>query len=399
MKRFTLGAVCAILCIFSLSAADRNLADGLAAAGAAHAAKGNVAQAKDVLYKALAYDTSCPDAVFELAKIFEKEGNMVAAGDFFQRASVLYSQEAKPANDTKRAEADRKVKALNPYAARLIAIYEDYAQELAKVVKKSPDSLTHDTAVDHVKELNLTAMLAADKVPLFYKDALAVASQPKAKPPSGNGNSSGPSRSSRTYDSKTGEYITNRTDNVAPEIARELKAAGWDVVKGTWVKKGPNVYEVTDGRLETKKTLGALDVLVWKGYTGSVAALVRDESTDTVFSSSSSSASRLYLGSNAGYGIGIHKDVAIYCPMFWSGFSSTMSSAKYESYRYNYGGTPLPDVPKQHIYVMAADTSMEMNLNDKKLLSRNDKNLPIKGQFIIEVDGKATLETPRAMGK
>lgn len=288
---------------------------------------------------------------------------------------------------------------MNPFAAKLIVAYEDYAQELSKVVKKNTDALTRETAVDHIKEMNFPDILPADKIPLFYKDALAVANAPQSKAPSSQGSvgSSSGRRSSRTFDSQTGEYITRRTDDIPPDVARELKAAGWDTIKGTWVKKAPNVYEVTDGRLETKKTVGALDVLVWKGYSGSVAALTRDETNNTAFSTTMSSSSRVYLGSSCGYGIVIHKDATVYCPMAWTGFSSSM--ARYESYRYNSAGSIIQDLPKHHLYVLAADTNFEMSLDGKRLLAKNDKSVPIRGQFVIEVDGKAVLELPRAIGK
>ena len=392
MKHVVLTIVCALLlgCACPLQAADRNLADALASTGAAHAAKGNLAAAKDVLYKALAYDASSPDAIFELAKIFEKEGNAVAAGDFYQRAAVIYSQEGKSASDPKRAEADRKVKALNPFAARLIVVYEDYTQEMDKVIKKSPDTLTHDTAVERIKELQLPSVLPADKLPLFYKDAMVVAGKEPVKKTSG---------SKKTGTSSSSSFSSTPVNNVPPDVERELKALGWDAVKGTWVKKGTNTYEVTDGRLEAKKIIGNVEVLVWKGYTGVVSVLMRDETTD--MNNFSSSSSRLGFSSgfssiSGGYGLALGKDAKIYAPGWWSGWGGSTSS-KYESYVYN--SFPVVDGPKHKISVTANDPMWDMYLDEKKLLHYNDKNVPQKGQFILEVGGTATIEVPRALGR
>src|SRR5689334_3435531 len=102
------------LIVSAANGGERALADSLAATGATLAAKGNTAAAKEMFYKALANDQSCPDAIFELAKIFDKENNLAAASDFYQRASLLMGQENKPNTSAKRTEADRRVRALNP---------------------------------------------------------------------------------------------------------------------------------------------------------------------------------------------------------------------------------------------------------------------------------------------
>src|SRR5258706_4312774 len=99
------------LFVFSVSGGERALADSLAATASTLAAKGNTAAAKEMFYKALANDENCPDAIFELAKLFDKENNPAAASDFYQRASLIYSQENKPATTAKRAEADKRLPA------------------------------------------------------------------------------------------------------------------------------------------------------------------------------------------------------------------------------------------------------------------------------------------------
>src|SRR4029077_18430482 len=118
--------------------------------------------------KALANDETCPDAVFELAKIFDKEGNTASAGDFYQRASVLLAQDPKPANAIKRSEALTRVKALNPFAPRIAGIYEEYALDLDKLFRANKDTLTQDSAMERVSQLKLSTVLTPDKMPKFY---------------------------------------------------------------------------------------------------------------------------------------------------------------------------------------------------------------------------------------
>ena len=102
--RTTLFVLSALLIMGVTSAGERALADSLAATASTLAAKGNTAAAKEMFYKALANDENCPDAIFELAKIFDKENNTAAASDFYQRASLLMAQENKTSTTAKRSE-------------------------------------------------------------------------------------------------------------------------------------------------------------------------------------------------------------------------------------------------------------------------------------------------------
>ncbi|MEI6535680.1 MAG: hypothetical protein WCN98_10100 [Verrucomicrobiaceae bacterium] len=151
--------------------AERSMADGFAAAGAAQAANGKTEQAKDLLYKALVYDDSCPDALFELAKIMDKENNPLALA-FFQRAASLYEKESKP-TPAKKSEAEKRLKALDAYGPRLSVVMEEYALELDKIVKKIPDDATRDAASERVGAMVSANLLHADKMPKFYNAAAA----------------------------------------------------------------------------------------------------------------------------------------------------------------------------------------------------------------------------------
>lgn len=339
----------------ALRAADRNLADGLATAGTAFAAKGNLTQAKDMFYKALAYDEECPDALFELAKIFDKEGSPHAC-DFYQRAALNYAQDNKPANAVKRAEAERRIKVLNPSAPRLTAVFEEYAQELDRLVKKSKDNLTIDAASARAEELKLSTVLVPEKMPKF----LAAAQKPAA--------SSGPPTAT------------------PPEVERELKALGWTTITGVWVKKSAGVYETSNGKLEAAKTSGTIDLWVHGNFNGSVKACVRNGFTPQNFMDMTLS----------GYGVMFKgKECRMYAPneMVMKYFNGSMDPAMVKS-------EPISEAaPKHHAIVSVTNEgTLDFNVNDKRKSVSNNK-IPKTGGFMIEVSGTAVIENPRCAGQ
>lgn len=377
----------AAICTAPSFAADRAAADSLAMSATVMANKGNSGQAKELFYKALANDETCPDAIFELAKIFDKENNSAAASDFYQRASLIFAQENKTNTMAKRAEADKRVKALNPFAPRVAALYEDYAQELDRLTKKVPDSVTQDAAFARVTELKMPSVLAPEKLPKFYaalqaqKTAAATAEADSAKTAS----TKRPGFSS-SIDPAPAKVV----NNVPPEVERELKALGWGTITGTWVKKAANTYEVTDGKLEAAKTNGGVDVWVVKG-TGAVKVTVRN---DFNLDSSSSFFSDY---NSTGYGVIMKsKECKVYAPGGYSGYSSATS--KMEPYMVK--TEPLPDInPRNHATVTIVDGKIEIAVNEKNVIRYNDKTLPRSGPFVIEVKGTATIENPRCAGQ
>lgn len=400
--KFTLLACSILLAVASVSnslaAADRSGADALAAAGVALNAKGNTSQAKDMLYKALANDANCPDAIFELAKIFDKENAAVSAGDFYQRAMILMAQEGKPETVSKRSEADRRVKALNPFAPRIGAIFEEYAQDLDRLLKKVPDSVTQDAACARVDELKMSTIITADKMPKFFASAQAkkVADQAAAEKP----------KSSRISSSSDGEMsMTPRkpVNSVPPDVERDLKAAGWTTITGVWVKKSTGVYEVTNGKLESQKANGGVDVWVHKitASNASVRAAVRNEynnnsSSDSI-SSSSGSTSGFYSSSDyGGYGTVIRaKEFRLYGPGGYSGFST---SSRYEPAHIR-SENLVEGQAKNHVTTTIMDDTLELSVNDKKSFRFKDAKMPrAASPFVIEVRGTATIENPRCAG-
>lgn len=376
-------------------AADRVVADSLALSGATLAAKGNTSQAKDMLYKALANDENCPDAIFELAKIFDKENAGTTAGDFYQRALMLMAQENKPATTAKRAEADRRVKALNPFAPRFSAIFEEYAQDLDKLVKKVTDTGTQDAAAARVTELKMTTVLTPEKMPKFYANVLAQKTAAAAAAASAAASAKKPKSARDYFDHETPAKIVT---NVPPEVERELKALGWATITGTWVKKAPNVYEVTDGKLEAAKINGGVDVSVFKGVTGSVKVAVRNDFASNESSSSMVSSSSMMSDYNfSGYGALVKSKLCkLYAPGGYSGYTFNGSKAEPAMAR----SESLPDAnPKNHVLVTINEGALEISLNEKKWIKYKDDKLPRSGPFVIEIKGTAILENPRCAGQ
>ena len=101
---------------------------------------------------------------------------------------------------------------------KLSAYYEDYGQDLEKAVKKNTDTLTRETAVARVKELNLPGVLAAEKVPLFYKDSLPVAKadEPATKKPKTPNSSSCPRTKFGVSSSRSSRSMATRGDRPPP---------------------------------------------------------------------------------------------------------------------------------------------------------------------------------------
>ncbi len=398
----------------SLRAAELGLAEGLTAAGIANAAKGNVAQAKDLFMKALSRDDTCPDALFELAKIVDKEGDASSAGDLFQHAAQAYAQEAKPANALKRAEADKRARALNPTAAKLTVALEDYATDLDKIVKKINDAVTESTALDRINDLQLTNAVAPEKLPKFYavaqaakkKEVAAAAkmNEPKA-PPNDNG---GPLKKRRVAENPKQEGVT------APEVEKELKALGWTSVVGMWVKKGPGVYEATDAKLEAPKINGVIDFWVVKGGDGTVKAMVRSDPKN---------ASSGFGGFGGGQGGGKEGgDGPSESDM--TGYGTFYRGKDFKNYGYGerfgkgkkgggpgggfgggFGITHLITTSinesnaKNHFQIKIDENSLDFYYNGTPTKYPANIKMSHTGNFVLDVNGTITVEAPRCTGQ
>jgi len=351
-------------------AADKTLAASLGAAAAKLAADGKPDKAKEICYKALANDEDAAEALYELGKIFEKEGKATTAADFLVRAARQLAKEeaGNPAFAGKHLDAERRVKALNPYAMRFTEAMTEYAGQLGAITKKVPDSLTQEEALDRIASLQLADIVPPEKLPAIEKPAQK------------NG------KTTKTTTSVDEEGFIRRTkkevvNNVPLDVERALKNAGWTTITGTWKKKAENVYEVTDGKLEAPKVNGAVQVIVHKGGTGSVKVVVRDKHTEY---------SSTYYSYGSGYGFRVQNGAKMFTPYNYYGTTSGYRPSLERE-------IPLPGA-KNRVAIQINEGALQLFVNDKR--EHNSKYpLAKEGPFVIEVDGTVTIESPQAVGQ
>lgn len=359
-------------------AEDKAVAAMLGASAARLAAEGKPDKAKELCYKALANDEDAAEALYELGKMFEKEGMTTAAGDFLVRAARQFAKEeaSNPGFASKRLDAERRVKLLNPHAPRFAELMTDYAQTLGQICKKTPDSLTAEEAQDRINALHLADVVPPDKLPAIDSPK-PVADQSASKPNPGSG---GPAPSGiRQPNPPAGA-------SVPPDVERALKAAGWTTITGSWKKKSDNVYEVSNGKLETPKTNGALQVVIDKGSTGYIKVMLRNSQNQGTYYNGSYSAS--------GYGFVVEGATAkIYSPS--GGYIYSSSMGVYRPYLER--DVPLPN-PRNRLKVQISENKLEMFVNDGRVHNSNYK-LSKDGPFVIEIDGTWTIESPQAVGQ
>ena len=413
MKKWTTLTALTVMAALGLNlmpahAAERGLAEGLTAAGIATAAKGNTSQAKELFFKALAHDDNCPDALYELAKIVDKEGDSAAAGDLYQHAALAFALEAKPANSLKRTDAEKRARTLNPVAAKLTAAFEDYAVDLDKIVKKLTDPITETSAIDRVNDLQLPGSIAPDKLPKFYAAAQAAkekkaASAPKSDNPPPPNDNGGPPKRRRVAENPKAEGAT------APEIEKELKALGWATVTGTWVKKSTGVYEATDAKLEAPKTNGVIDFMVLKGGgEGTVKATVRTDPKN---------ANTGGFGGGGGPGGGdgpSESDITGYGTFYRGKDFKTYGYGERNKMKKGGGGggfggggsiihlstnTINEVAPKNHFQIKVDDNALDLFYNGSSINRIANTKFSHTGTFVLDVNGTVTLEAPRCSGQ
>ncbi len=146
---------------FSCVCDDKELANGLAEAGAVCAKKGNAEQAIEILYRALVYDKNCGLALYELAKYYEKQGDTITAAQLFQRAACHL------VDTEKRMLSETKAKLLNPSYAKLNAAMDEYARSLESISIRSASRSVTEAAVDRTNAILLSEVLPKNKMPVF----------------------------------------------------------------------------------------------------------------------------------------------------------------------------------------------------------------------------------------
>jgi hypothetical protein len=376
MRNAAVVLVLSVVCAGTVLAEDAKMAEGLASSGADLVGKGKVEKGKDLLFRAFAYDANCPLALYELGKLFEAEGNARAAADFLGRANVELAkgEKANPDFAQKRGDANRRLQKLNPYAMQFGSLVEDYAQELNRIMKKVPDTLTAEEARNRVDVLNLAALLPKEKLPNL---------PPPAKKPTPATNETGDGPGRVGFINRGFRQPKEVVTNVPPDVERALKDAGWTKITGTWKKKAEKVYEVTDGKLEANKLNGAIQVFVHKGDTGSVSALVRTRKYEWSYMDE--------MDDLSGFGVVIKgRNCKVYTPMGWS-------SSSYTPYLEREVALPEANA-KNYALITIQDNKLEITVNTKR---EKNANYPIAkdGTFVISVSGTATIETPQAAGQ
>lgn len=363
--------VLSLLVVCGARASDRASADGFAAAAMAQIGKGNVEQGKDFLYKALANDSDCTDAVFELAKIFDKENN-ASALDFYLRSVVLMNKDKKPTDKARLAEAERRIKALNTFAPRFNAAVEEYAADLDAVVKRANEPTTRDVASTRVHDMDLVSLLPADKVPKFYSSAAA-------------------------------EKEARDTKKTSPEVERELKGLGWTKVTGLFIKKGAGIYESTEGRLETDRQNGRIEFILHKSEgSGTVNATARSEFGEGNKPDQPNNRGR---GRNNFDFMRRPRDTSV------EGYGIIASMHEVKSYGIDeanrfagkdpflLGTKALADAPKHAFMITASENTMEFYADNQREAKVSSGKVSQKGPFVLDVNGTVVIEAPRFTGQ
>ncbi len=363
--------ICALLASSSMVSAEDKEAGALAEVGVNLMTAGKNDKAREVFFKALAHDADCAVALHELGKMYETDGNSAAAADFLARASVEFAKgEKSNPGYTKMADCNRRLKTLNPYAGQFVQYMEDYAGELGKIVKKSPDSMTATEALHRVDVLMMSSVIAPEKMPKIDRPAGA--------------KTDGPAPVRRSIGPEGFKEKTVKTE-VPPDVERALKAAGWTTITGVWKKTGEKTYEVTDGKLETPKLNGAIQCMVVKGGTGTIRAFVRAQKESDGIDDFD------WKWGSRGYGVVIkNMNCKVYSPTQWSG--NTYSP-------YLDHELALPDAnAKNHFIVQIQEKRLEITVNNKR---EKLAEYPIakEGTFQLQIDGTLTIENPQAAGQ
>jgi hypothetical protein len=255
---------------------------------------------------------------------------------------------ANPTYESLRKDAERRLQKLDPQASRMADIFREYNDELLAAIKKNPDRLTQDEAVDRVRLLKLGRYVAAEKLP---KATVAVA---------------------------------GKSGSVPPDIERALKVAGWQTITGTWKKKADNIYEVTDGKVEANYANGALQVTIQKGGSGTVKAMVRNNHRES-------------YGTYSGYGSGYGVKYEGHACQLYTPYSPMYNNSTFRPWLER--EIAIPDaLPKTTVLLTISGSATEIHINGKKEKAFN-YNITKDGPFIIEVEGTVTIEFPAAKGQ
>jgi hypothetical protein len=139
---------------------------------------------------------------------------------------------------------------------------------------------------------------------------------------------------------------------------------------------------VTDGKLETEKTNGAVMCIIHKeGTTGKVKMMVRNDSSESDF----------FVSSSSGYGIHFDRDgTKFYTP-------SNSFSGRFYSYLER--TDPVPPTPKVQYMVLVDEGKLDYQVNGVSKKKTGSLQISKNGPMVIIVEGTAIIEMPRAAGR
>jgi hypothetical protein len=165
-------------------AADADLAKALAISAAKLDEQGKPEKAKQLCLKALANDEECPEALFLMGVLLEKEGRLVQAGAFFSHAVQAFSQAAGagPERAEKLKEARKYAQKTNPFGLQLQAAMEQYGKELAAIVEKSPDEVCAALGRKQVENLGLERYLTPAQLAGLKRTSATLPTSPGTTP-------------------------------------------------------------------------------------------------------------------------------------------------------------------------------------------------------------------------
>lgn len=140
-------ALTVLLIVFTLlcHGEDVALAEALTKSGAVHASKGNYDQAKDLLYRALAHNENCGNALFELAKIEDLHGDKNLSKDLYERSFHLL------VDLQKIEDCEKKLRIMHSSVVRISDAVSEYNKDVVSVFKRYPDMLTTELAINRVE--------------------------------------------------------------------------------------------------------------------------------------------------------------------------------------------------------------------------------------------------------
>jgi hypothetical protein len=174
---------------------------------------------------------------------------------------------------------------------------------------------------------------------------------------------------------------------VDPDVEKELKAAGFSDITGTWKKVKPNVYEVTDGGLEAKRTNGTLSVTVGPDIKGTLEVLVRNGHEEKNYQMMGTNNMVTTIHAYTGYGVSITDGKCdVYAPKM-------VAKNTYVPFKSTY--VTLAKTDKTKIEVSVQDSQLKVHVNEKQPASANYK-IDQSGPFSIIVKGTMQIESPSA---